>query len=229
MIRVLLVEDHNTFRGALEAVLAIEDGMEVVGQAAHGDDILQLARTIEADVAIVDLDLPGRDGVQVIRELRQQSPRTRCLVLTGIRDERELGRAVQAGAVAVLHKSIDIEDLLEATRAVADGANLLQPHETARWLDALERSRDAGARARWLEGALTRREHDVLQRLAQGGTNQSIAAALTISPQTVQTHVRNILGKLDVSSRLEAVTLAIHLGLVEPPARHDAGPTSSTT
>jgi DNA-binding NarL/FixJ family response regulator len=223
IVRLLLVEDHASFRQALEAVIALEDDLELVGQSDRAKAAADLARRSEPDVAVVDLDLPGGSGVDAIRLIREASPTTTCMVLTALRDEVELGRAIEAGAAALVHKSVDIVVLLDAIRDVARGAVLLPPEATARFLSALSSSRADAWHAELLGNSLSPREREVLQLLADGQTNQVMAAELGISPETVQTHVRNLMGKLDVRTRLEAVTLALRLGLVEGPRRRLPG------
>lgn len=217
MIRLLFVEDHASFRQALTTVIEAEPDLELVAQTGTGADAAELAREHDAEVAIVDLDLPDRDGVAVTRQLREEVPDVRVLVLTALRDDVELGRVVEAGAAAVLHKSVEIEVLVGAVRRVAGGASLLDPALTSRWLDALARHRKGAWRSDLLRSSLSPRELQVLELLADGQGNTEIGEILAISPETAQTHVRNLMGKLDVRNRLEAVTLGIRLGLVPPP------------
>lgn len=213
-ITVMLVEDHASFREALEAVFALHDDLQVVAQVGRGDLAGDVAAKHLPDVAIVDLDLPGGDGVTALTGVRQNSPHTACLVLTALSDDIELGRAIEAGAAATIHKSADMNELLDAIRAVARGANLLDPRHMSRRLGALRVAREAQWQAQLLNERLTAREKDVLDLLVAGGNNRAIAKELGISVETVQTHVRNLLAKLKVSSRLEAATKAISLGLI---------------
>lgn len=217
MIRVMLVEDHTSFRQALEAVIALEDGLEVVAQTDHAEEVGELAASARPDVALVDLDLPGGGGVDAAAELRRRCPDVRIVVLTGITDDVELGRAVEAGASAVLHKSLDIDRLLGDIRSVAAGASLLDPALTSRWLGAVGRAREATWEGRLLREQLSPREREVLGLLAEGCGSEDIADRLNITAGTVQTHIRNLRAKLGASSRLEAVAMALRLGLVEPP------------
>lgn len=216
-IRVLLVEDHASLRQALEAVIALEDDLEVVGHVARGDLVEEAVDTSRPDVAVVDLDLPGASGIEVLEVLRDRDPPVTCLVLTALTDEPELGRAVEAGAAGVLHKSAEVPELLAAIRSVAGGANLLDPSLTSRWLRSLGRRRDDQWRARVTRDALSPREQEILVALAGGATVAAIAATLGIAADTVETHIRNLRGKLGASSRLEAVVIGLRLGLVEPP------------
>lgn len=217
MIRLLFVEDHASFRQALEAVFAAEPDLQLVAQTADGTEAVSLAERHRPHVAIVDLDLQGRDGADVVSTLRDAVPDLRALVLTALRDGVELGRAVEAGAAAVVHKSVEIPTLLGAIRRVAAGESLLEPAHTSRWLGALARHREGAWRSDAARASLSPRELEVLTLLAEGLGNAEIGHTLGISPETVQTHVRNLMGKLAVRSRLEAVALALRLGLVDPP------------
>lgn len=218
VLTLLLVEDHASFRAALQAVIDMEPDLEVVAHVDRAEHAGAAAAEHAPAVCVVDLDLPGADGIEAIAAIRRYSPTSACIVLTALRDDAELGRAVQAGAAAVLHKSIEIDELLQAIRRVGAGANLLDPADQSRWLQAAAEARDRSWEAGMADRSLSPREKEVLALLAEGGTNRSIADELGISPETVQTHVRNILAKLTVGSRLEAVARAIRLGIVDPPA-----------
>lgn len=215
MIRVLLVEDHATLLHAMAAVIDVTDGMTVAAQHTRADDGMRDETAV--DVAVIDLDLPGGTGVDVIAHLRARPEPPACVVLTGLTDERELGLAVEAGAAAVLHKSTPMPELLDVLRTVGAGGSALRAEETSSWLSALARDRDRRWRGRLLAEQITGREREVLEHLVWGMSNDDIAARLRISPDTVQTHIRNLMGKLGASSRLEAVSLALQLELVEPP------------
>ena len=221
MIKVMLVEDHTSYAQALTAVMALETDFVVVGHATGADEAADLAARAEPDVAVVDLDLPAASGVDVLNDLRAQARAPACVVLTALTDRAELGRAVEAGAAAVLHKSADMTDLLDVLRRVAAGGTELAAEQTSEWLRALAAERERTWRARTMRDALTAREAEILQLLSDGRSSRAIAQTLFISPETVQTHVRNLLGKLGVGSRLEAVTLALRLGLVRASAESD--------
>lgn len=217
MITVVLVEDHVSFAQALTAVIGLTGDLQVAASAVSADGIRALLTDRPPDVMIVDLDLPGGSGVDVLNEARDVAPGTRCIVLTALTDTAELGRAVEAGAAAVLHKSVDIAELIEVIRRVAAGDTVLPAEPTSSWLRSLAAERERGWRARTIDGLLTPRERQILELLARGTSGRAIAGDLKISDETVQTHVRNLLGKLGVGSRLEAVTLALQLGIVAPP------------
>lgn len=216
-VKVLLVEDHVSFRDALDVVMAVHDDLDVVAQVGRADEAGVAAASNGADVAVVDLDLSGGSGVDAIAGIREQSPGTACVVLTGLRDDIELGRAIEAGAAAVLYKTTDMAEVLDVIRRVVDGATVLPVEITTQALRALARQRDHAWYRRVLRENLTGRELQVLELLADGAGNHDIAVRLEIAPDTAQTHVRNLLGKLAVGSRLEAVIKAIRYGLVPPP------------
>lgn len=217
-LQVVLVEDHASFRHALRAVFALEEDLTVVAEVDDGTLAGPVAAEHRPDVAVVDLDLPGADGIEALAEIRAASPDTACVVLTALQDDAEMGRAVEAGAAAILHKSVDIEELLQVIRSASNGLSLLSPADMTRWLQARGQARDQRWRTALIEQKLTPREREVLALLAHGGTNQSIARVLVISPETVQTHVRNLMAKVDERSRLALVTTAIRLGIVDPPS-----------
>lgn len=216
MISVVLVEDHTSYAQALAAVIELTDDIEVVGRAQSADDAAEVLAQHAPDVAVVDLDLPGASGVDVLDALRDRQAGTAAVVLTALIDEAELGRAVEAGAAAVLHKSVDVTELLDVVRRVADGGSVLAAGPTSSWLRALAAERERTWMARTIRDTLTPRETEILQLLAAGHGSDAIAAQLVISADTVQTHVRNLLGKLGVGSRLEAVTLALRMGIITP-------------
>ena len=220
-MKVMLVEDHTSYAQALTAVMALETDFVVVGHATDADEAADLAARAEPDIALVDLDLPAASGVDVLNDLRAQAHAPACVVLTALTDRAELGRAVEAGAAAVLHKSADMTDLLDVLRSVAAGGTELAAEQASEWLRALAAERERTWRARTMRDALTAREAEILQLLSDGHSSRAIAQKLFISPETVQTHVRNLLGKLGVGSRLEAVTLALRLGLVRASAGSD--------
>lgn len=214
---VLLVEDHASYRHALETLLEAAGDFVVVGRAGSAQEAVRAADEVAPRIAIVDLDLREGSGVDALAGIQAASPGTACVVLSGLRDDAAFGRAVAAGAAAALHKSLEVADLLRVLRAVAAGTYTLPALQSARWLRSWDSLRERRRRAEAVEGRLTRREREVLQALARGGSNVDIARALGIAPETVQSHIRNLLSKLAVHSRLEAVVTALRLGLVEPP------------
>lgn len=213
---VLLVEDHASYRQALATLLESDGNFLVVAQASTAEQAVSSARRVDPALAIIDLDLAGADGVDVLIDIRANSPGTACVVLSALRDDATFGRAVEAGAAAALHKSMDIDELLGVLQTVAAGSTVLPPLDTSRWLRAWDRTREQGRHTQLLAERLTPREREILARLAGGASHTDIASQLDIAPDTVQTHIRNLMGKLAVHSRLEAVVKALQLGLVDP-------------
>ncbi|WP_108665265.1 LuxR C-terminal-related transcriptional regulator [Euzebya rosea] len=216
-IRVLLIEDHASLRQAMTAVMGLEDDIEVIGHREDGDPDAAVAAAAGADVAVVDLELPVGHGADVVAALLEADPPVPSVVLTGLRDDRELGRAIQAGARSVLQKTAEIPEIIAAVRVVASGGVVLPAAETQRRLRALDADLNRRRRAELVRDALTSREVEVLEHLVYGASTAEAAERLGISPETVQTHVRNLMGKLGAGSRLEAVSLALQYEVVDPP------------
>jgi NarL family two-component system response regulator LiaR len=200
LIRVLIADDHYVVRQGLAALLAPRNGMEVIGEAATGREAVELARTLEPDVILMDMLMPEMDGPQAIARIKQENPAARILVLTSFGESKQIAAAIQAGALGYLLKDSSPDDLLLAIRSVHRG-NLVLPQDLALKLMQL------GPPAAALD-QLTERETDVLRLLAQGQSNQEIARNLHISMTTVRSHVSNILMKLGVSNRTQAALVA---------------------
>lgn len=216
-VRIVVIDDHASFCQALAAVLDLEADLVVTGQLGTGDVAAAVEAAVDADIAIVDLELPDGDGIGIVTALREAEPRVPSVVLTGLRDDRELGRAVEAGAAAVLRKTAEMAAIIDAVRVVASGGSVMPAEETGRRLRALARDRERRWRSTLLTQQLTVREVEVLEHLVYGLGNAEIGERLGISPETVQTHIRNLMAKVGASSRLEAVSLALQHGVVEPP------------
>lgn len=210
-IRVLVVDDQALFREGLRAVLSADAGLEVVGEAANGEEALRACERLRPDVVLMDLKMPELDGVAATRRLHVQHPRARVVVLTTFDDDERVFEALRAGAVGYLLKDASAARLGEAIRAAARGESFLHPAVASKVIAELSRLR---ARAPVPQALVTPRELEVLQRLARGASNKEIAAALFVSEGTVKNHVTSILEKLGVSSRTEAAVRAKELGLV---------------
>ena len=215
MQRLLLVEDHASFRQTLALVFDGEPDFEVVAQAGTVAEAREVMDDREADLGVVDLSLPDGEGVELIENLRQANPHFAALVLTASLDRAEHARAVEAGAAGVLHKSADMDQILDATRRLAEGETLLSPEELVELLRLAGQSREEKREARASIEQLTRREREVLRALARGLSNKQIAEHLHMSVDTERTHMMNILNKLGVHSRLQALLFAARHGLVE--------------
>lgn len=216
-IRILLVEDHASFREAAAAVFEQEPGFEVVGQAGSiaGARKTIVDGEVEADVALVDLTLPDGSGGDLIKELRAVYPRAQALVLSATLDRAEVARAVEAGAAGVLHKSADMDEVMEAVRRVRAGETLLPLEEVVELLRFAGSQREQEQEAHQAIAQLTPREKEVLQAVAEGLDSKEIAQRLRISATTERNHVASILAKLGVHSRLQALIFAARHGVVE--------------
>ncbi|HEY7281689.1 MAG TPA: response regulator transcription factor [Actinomycetota bacterium] len=222
-IRVLIVDDHRMFSQALELLLRGEDGIQVVGSAATGEEALEMCASMEVDVALVDIDLPGIDGVAVTAHLRERHPVVRVVVITAFQAPNVMARAVKAGASGYVMKT-DLADTLVGAITMAMSGNMVLPAgRLAPPISALGRW-DVGAPtaagspppspAERPSGPLTDREVEILQAIANGRSTQDMAAALEITEHTVRSHVKRIFTKLGVHSKAEAVTKGVRLGLI---------------
>ena len=197
-ISLLIVDDHTLFRQGLVSLLLGEPGFRVLGEAACGEEALRLAAELQPDVVLMDVKMPGMDGVEATRHLLERMPQVRVLMLTVSDEDESLFAAIQAGARGYILKNADADDLLSAIRSVHAGEAAISPPMAARLFQALR----AGALpSNALASALTEREQAVARLLAQGASNRQIAEALVITENTVKTHVRNVLKKLELRSR----------------------------
>jgi NarL family two-component system response regulator LiaR len=206
LIRVLIADDHYVVRQGLAALLAPRNGTEVVGEAANGREAVEMARTLQPDVILMDMIMPGMNGPEAIALIKQENPKARILVLTSFGESKQISAAIQAGALGYLLKDSSPDDLMHAIRSVHRG-NLVLPQDLALVLMQPQPA------APTLD-QLTERETDVLRLLAQGQSNQEIAGNLNISATTVRSHVSTILMKLDVSNRTQAALVARERQLV---------------
>jgi DNA-binding NarL/FixJ family response regulator len=209
-IRVLIVDDHEVVRRGLRTFLDLQDDIEVIGEAADGEQCVGLAAELGPDVILLDLKMPGGDGVTALRRLRARGDRARALVVTSFTDIPLVLPAIRAGASGCVSKDIDPQALAGAIRAVHAGHVLLPPDLAT----ALLRSDERVDRL----GQLTAREREVLGEIARGRSNREIARSLVLAEKTVKTHVSNILTKLDVADRTQAALYAVRHGLTDNPA-----------
>jgi NarL family two-component system response regulator LiaR len=210
MIRVLIVDDHKVVRQGLRFLLEQEDDIQVVGECADGPTAVQAVRTLEPTVVLLDLFLPGPDGISVLAQIKQDRPDTEVLMLTSSSDDEHLLAAVRAGALAYLPKTAGVDQVVGSVRAAARGESLLDPRIAARLLHEV---REVPARRRPLD-QLSPRERQVLAALAHGRSNRQIARALQISEETVKAHVSSILAKLGLADRTQAAIFGLQQGLV---------------
>jgi DNA-binding NarL/FixJ family response regulator len=215
-IRIIVVDDHDTFRDPLAFMLEREPDLTVVARPRSLSEAREDLQSAEhaVDVAIVDLNLPDGSGTDLIRELRSTHPRAKALVLSAMSEQRYLAEAIEAGAAGVMHKSAPMSDLVEAVRDLAVGEQLLTQQEVIEALRFIGRVRESNREAQLAIDRLTPREREVLQALAEGLSDREIATRLHVGVGTVHSHVTNILSKLEVSSRLQALVFAVRYGVV---------------
>jgi NarL family two-component system response regulator LiaR len=210
VIEVLIVDDHQVVRQGLRFLLEQEDGIQVVGECADGPSAIQAVRTLAPTVVLLDLFLPGQDGIGVLAQIKQDRPATEVLMLTSSQDDEHLLAAVRAGALAYLPKTAGVDRVVASVRAAARGESVLEPRIAARLVREV---RQATARRRPLD-QLSPRELEVLAALARGRTNRQIARTLQIGEETVKAHVSSILAKLGLADRTQAAIFGLQQRLV---------------
>lgn len=207
-IRVALVDDHHVVRQGLRTYLESFADLEVVGEAASGEEALRHIEFWLPDVIVMDLLLPGgMDGIEAIQHVRQLSPHTQVIALTSYTDDARVIAVLRAGAIGYVRKDAAPDTLLAAIRAAAHGQSLIDPAVAGVVLQELSRVKKSDA-------ALSEREQDVLRQLALGRTNREIAETMMVSPETIKAHVGNILAKLHLAHRTQAVIYALKHGLI---------------
>ena len=219
-ITVLIVDDHAVVREGVRAALEARGGFVVVGEAESAADAVHLAGELAPDVVLMDLLLPGVDGVEATRQLKRLSPRSQVVVLTSQHDDGLILAALRAGAIAYLLKSVKMEELAEAIRRAAAGEGTLHPRVATRVIQELRSPSGADAAASATANAyveLTGRELEVLKLIAEGLTNAEITTRLVLSEHTVKGHVSNILSKLHLADRTQAAVYAWRQGIVRRP------------
>jgi DNA-binding NarL/FixJ family response regulator len=211
-ITLLIVDDHQLVRWGVRTFVATQPDITVVGEASSGEEALRLAMEHAPDVALVDLVMPGLDGVEVTRRLKQQSPRTQVIVLTSYHEDEHIFPALRAGALSYLLKDVGTRELADAVRKAAASEAVMHPRVAARVVAEI---RDAERAEGALTPTLSEREQEVLKLIAEGIGNADIAERLVISENTVKSHVSNILSKLHLSDRTQAAVYAWREGLIE--------------
>ncbi|MET9935295.1 MULTISPECIES: response regulator transcription factor [unclassified Streptomyces] len=207
-IRVLLVDDHQVVRRGLRTFLEVQDDIEVVGEASDGDEGVARAEELRPDVVLMDVKMPGTDGIEALKRLRELANPARVLIVTSFTEQRTVVPALRAGACGYVYKDIDPDALAGAIRSVHAGHVLLQPEVAGALL-----SQDDPHGGTGRGPSLTEREREVLGLIADGRSNREIARALVLSEKTVKTHVSNILMKLDLADRTQAALWAVRHGL----------------
>jgi len=213
MIRVMLVDDHEVVRMGTESAVEAAEGMTVVASVSDGSKALSEAPVVAPDVVLLDVLMPGIDGIETCRRMLEELPETRVVMLTSHTDEDAVFAAIMAGASGYLLKNTSSRAIVDAIRSVAEGRSTLDPSVTAGVLDRL-RAADVNSGIPGLRD-LSEREHEVLLLVAEGLTNLEIAERLVLSPHTVRNHVSSILAKLDLRRRSDAAVFATRHGLTD--------------
>jgi two-component system, NarL family, response regulator LiaR len=210
-VRVLIVDDHAIVRKGIRALLSEVDGFEVVGEADNGQEAVQRAEETHPDVIVMDLLMPGMDGIEATRQITSHQPKTRILVLTSFAADNKVFPAIKAGAAGYLLKDSSPDELMRAIRQVHRGEPSLHPTIARKLLQEIARP----AELQPAPETLTAREMEVLRLIAQGLSNQEIADQISVSEPTVRAHVSRILGKLHLASRTQAALYAVREGLTD--------------
>jgi DNA-binding NarL/FixJ family response regulator len=210
-IRILVVDDHPVLRDGLVAVLSADADFEVVGEAETGEEAVLAAAKLQPDIVMLDLEMPGMDGVEALKQMREHDPGLRVIIFTAFDTDDRIMSALQAGAQGYLLKGAPRDQVFEAIRVVNAGNSLLQPIVASKLLTRMRRTAADPIAA----GSVTPREMEVIRLLARGFQNKEIAAELGIAQRTAKFHVGSLLAKLGAGNRTEAVTIAAQKGLIE--------------
>lgn len=213
-IRVLIADDHAIFREGLSRLLKAEEDIVVIGQAASGEEAQELAKSLQPQIILMDIDMPGEGGIEATTRIKQLYPEIEIIMLTGFEDDKHLFRAVEVGACGYISKHSRAEELIKAIRAASKGESVLTPALSRKLLDRFSRSkkpRDEND----LFNKLTKREMQILKLLCQAKSNAQIASDLYLSERTVKNHIYNIFQKLQVNARTEAILKAQKSGLID--------------
>jgi two-component system NarL family response regulator len=215
----MIADDHAFFRRGLEVVLQGEAGLEIVGQASDGTEAVTLASEVVPDVVLMDIRMPKMTGIEAARQMKEAAPSAKIVILTISDEDDDLFEAIRAGASGYLLKDIPLDELADSVRAVHGGQSLINPSMAGKLLTEFatlaRRDADEGPAKHAPAPKLTDREMEVLRLVARGMNNRDIARELFISENTVKNHVRNILEKLQIHSRMEAVMIAVREKLIE--------------
>ena len=210
MIRLLIADDHIVMREGLSALIAEEENIEVVAQAANGEEAINMFHSAHPDIILMDLNMPVIDGLEAIRTIMKTDPHAKILVLTSYSDEAKVFSAIQAGALGYLLKATSANELLKAIHEVYQGNSYLPPAIARQVIQGIQKPAQISES---YAPTLTRREYNILELLAKGLSNKEMAASLTISERTVSGHVANILTKLNLENRTQAALYAQKMGI----------------
>ena len=210
-LRVLIADDHPLFRHGIHALLDAAADIEVVGEATSGDEAMAMASALQPDMILMDIQMPGINGIEATRRIVRESPHIRILMVTMFEDDASVFMAMRAGARGYVLKDAEKAEMLRAVRAVGSGEAIFSPAIAARLIDFFAAPKPSAAPDAFPE--LTEREHEILDLIAQGKSNADIAGELVLSPNTVRNYVSNIFSKLQVADRAHAILLARDAGL----------------
>ena len=214
-IKLMIADDHRLFREGIKALLAVTEDIEIVGEAEDGESVLQKCQELQPDVILMDINMPGLNGIQATARILEKQPQTRIVMLTMLEDDASVFHALRAGARGYLLKGADPQEVLSVIRAVAEGQALFGPAIAARLLNYFKELsiKPSLPRTGTDFQELTERELEVLRLISQGRNNQEIAHQLFLSPKTVRNHITNIFSKLQVADRAQAIVRAREAGL----------------
>lgn len=216
-IRVVVVDDQPVFTQLMSLQLDREEDIQVVGTAFTGDDGLRLALETPHDVLLVDYHMPGLTGLEVIKGLKEEGVNTTVVVLTADTDEAIMAEAIAAGAAGYITKQQALNEVVQAVRTASEGEPVVPAFMIPRILSHFHKQQQREQQAEILREKLSAREIQILEQLARGASNEEISETFVLSPNTVRTHIQNILKKMNVHSKLQATTLALQLGIITMP------------
>ncbi|WP_449621820.1 response regulator [Robertmurraya sp. Marseille-Q9965] len=208
-IRILIADDHHVVRRGLVFFLQTQKELEIIGEAANGLEAIEMARTLQPDLILMDLVMPEMDGIEATKQIKKELPETKIMMLTSFSDQDQVIPALEAGANGYQLKDIQPDELVKSIKKIVSGENQLHPKATSHLLANL-----SNKNRRNLINELTKRELDVLKEIAKGKSNKEIAASLFITEKTVKTHVSNLLGKLELADRTQAALYAVRNRLI---------------
>ena len=208
-MRILIVDDHPVTRDGLRAALGTDDTIEIVGEATSGEEAIGAVDELKPDVVFMDVRMPGMNGIEATRQIRKDHPDTKVILFTVDESRASISEAIQAGVNGYLLKDVSVDELINAARLALDGKAVIHPALTQAFIEEVRLVN------RPQESPLSRREVEILQKVAYGATTKEVASQLGISPHTVKTHLERIFEKLGANDRAQAVAIAIRQGLVQ--------------
>lgn len=212
-IKLMIADDHKLFREGIKALLAVTDDIEIIGEAEDGDAALKKSRELEPDVILMDINMPGLNGIRVTEQILEKKPQTRIIMLTMLEDDASIFHAMRAGARGYLLKGADPDEMLSVIRAVAEGQALFGPAIATRLMNYFKELGVKSTAPGTPFPELTERELEILRLISQGLNNQEIAQKLVLSHKTVRNHITSIFSKLQVADRAQAIVRAREAGL----------------